>query len=56
MPHKHNKGFNRDDNDFGRNREFIIPKGEPVAHPEGMPQHEYEDNLPPISDENINID
>ena len=28
MPHKHRKGFNRDDNDFGRNREFDIPDGE----------------------------
>jgi len=56
MPHKHRKGFNRDDNDFGRNRDFIIPDGEPVGQPGEMPAEEYEGNLPPIPDERINLD
>ena len=44
MPHKHRKGFDRDENDFGRNREFDVPEGEPVGQPGGMPAREHPDN------------
>jgi hypothetical protein len=56
MPHKHRKGFNRDDNDFGRNKDFDIPDGEPALESDGMPQEDYPDNAEPIPDEHINID
>lgn len=52
----HNGGFNRDDNNWGRNREAEVPEGEPVADPEEMPREEYDGNLDPIPDDRINID
>ncbi len=53
----HNDGFNRDDNNWGDNkRKVIIPDGEPVLEPEGMPREEYDGNLDPIPDDRINLD
>ena len=56
-PKKHNRGFNRDDNDFGRNRDFIIPEddeGDEVLDTDE--RDEYEGNLGPIPDDRVDID
>jgi hypothetical protein len=62
MPKKntkeHRKGFMRDDNNFGRNRDFVEPKGPRVADPDGSrtePDQQLTDPNP-IPDKDINID
>ena len=52
-------GFERDDNNFGRNRDGEAPKG-PSTMPHGPDteplRHNHPDNPPIIPDEQINID
>ncbi len=51
-----NEGYNRDDNNWGRNRDAVEPEGERVLEPENMPREEYDGNLDPIPDDRINLD
>jgi len=48
-------GFERDDNNFGRNREDIPLHG-PRPVPDGTDRHDHPDNMDPIPNEHINID